>query len=904
MPGKDPLQAKPQKQEWRSAAPTPAGRRKPTSNLRRQKAFALGAIILALIGAIAAWVFFVRPLDPPYFLTIPVSEYTAADLPINSFAEQDSDALLKHFADHGVGKKAFESQVRRRLVEEFDTLRNRSDAPVVVHLRAHALWREGKVQILPGDADLDDPSTWLSLDEVLQAIGRCQTKHKLLILDLMRPVADPALGILTDEVARHVQELLDKQTPSFFVLSACSRGQVSHVSEEEKLSVFGHYLERGLRGHADGFGANGKTDGRVSVSELAEFVRQYVDRWAVQNRGGRQTPYLAGKADDFALVSFDRKSLAATEETPPGEPYPAWLSEEWKRRDQWLADDSYRFAPRIFRRFEASLLRAEQRWRGGIDSARLRGDLSSSLTVHREQIEGARKLAMPKALSVGNPEGVAAKEPREAQDALRTLLKKLDAMPPKPDDLMKLRTEIQEKAKTLSADLLGRTLFDVALRQPEPTAGQLIVWDELQRFVEPTPRFAETLFLRRLAEFAREMTPKIDAGEWPKFTIRSALEVTNLATQAAEFDPRLLPWLEEKWQQADDRRRNGLNLLFTPDSRVWRKGQMTLSEAVTLYQDLLDRGKQLKRAYDALDRAMVLLPGHYLAEKAQVDAGLPRDAAFSDAVRAAVNLQVVLARPDPKALPSSEEFRTPAAKLERLLTTLAERHSGARAAKILRKGDEVSPADCQEVEALLASPIPGAKERMAVLNAALTIEHTLYSQTWAKDVNEEGDNSAAGVPSTFDGAVAVQQEQSRGAARAALSMDLLKLGGFVETTKLEASLAAARREPREVVITALAGGLRHAWVEELPRQFRTEKDRATKERLAYILLPSDRDLGRTSTGKEDPAAQARKQEYVRYWQWMARRYQADAQSSAYAGRPVFAKFFTDAAEEYQRQAGQ
>ena len=251
MPGSDPPPAQPRKQNWRHTAPSASVVRKPSVSRRGKKIFALSAVLLALGGAVAAWLLFVKPVQSPYFLTIPVSEYTSADLPANAFAEQDSDALLKHFTENDRGKKAFESQTRDRLLRELRGLEGKSDVPLVVHLRAHALWRDGKVYVLPGDADVDDPSRWLPLGEILQALSQCKSSHKLLILDLTRPLADASLGILTDDVAAHVQDVLEAEPPSFLILCACSRGQVSLVSEEERLSVFGHYLERGLRGHAD-----------------------------------------------------------------------------------------------------------------------------------------------------------------------------------------------------------------------------------------------------------------------------------------------------------------------------------------------------------------------------------------------------------------------------------------------------------------------------------------------------------------------------------------------------------------------------------------------------------------------------------------------------------------------------
>ena len=81
---------------------------------------------------------------------------------------------------------------------------------------------------------------------------------------------------------------------------------------------------------------------------------------------------------------------------------------------------------------------------------------------------------------------------------------------------------------------------------------------------------------------------------------------------------------------------------------------------------------------------MVLLPGYYLWTKARCDLGLNLDSSWSDAARSANNLYAMLARPDAKTLPTAEDFRKPAADLERLLSILAGPFSETNAARILR----------------------------------------------------------------------------------------------------------------------------------------------------------------------------------------------------------------------------
>ncbi len=376
MPDEPSSSPKPQDRRWRPGQQQPPAKGRPRSAKRRQIT-AAAVVMLALAGAVIALLFLIRPAQTPYFLTIPITEYKARQYPPNPLARQDSNALERHFLQDR-RNNAFQSQERHEVLKELQNLQTRKEAAVVVHLRALALSRGSDVFLLPGDARPDDPATWLKFVEVLQLIRQCPARHKLLILDIMQPLLDPRLGVLTSDVAEKAEAIIQSgDDQDLLVLCACSPGQVSLVSEEVNLSVFGYYLDQGLRGHADGYGPEGKQDGRVTVKELAAFVEKHVDRWAARNRATRQTPVLLGKGADFGLVVFDRARIEPTPEVAEAKPYPAWLSTGWKLRDQWLADESYSTAPQAIRRLEALQLHAEQRWRGGAQADNLQGQLDS-----------------------------------------------------------------------------------------------------------------------------------------------------------------------------------------------------------------------------------------------------------------------------------------------------------------------------------------------------------------------------------------------------------------------------------------------------------------------------------------------------------------------------------------------
>jgi len=70
----------------------------------------------------------------------------------------------------------------------------------------------------------------------------------------------------------------------------------------------------GLRGYADGWGHAAKWTAHHR-HRIAEYVKQHVDRMAMELHGARQTPVLLGHGADFQLAQFE-------EPEPPSERLP------------------------------------------------------------------------------------------------------------------------------------------------------------------------------------------------------------------------------------------------------------------------------------------------------------------------------------------------------------------------------------------------------------------------------------------------------------------------------------------------------------------------------------------------------------------------------------------------------
>jgi hypothetical protein len=832
---------------------------------RRRKAILLLGIMLALAGAAAALLFFLAPFEAPYFVTIPVTEYTARELPPNPLAEQDSDALLRYFPE-GRRKKAFESQQRDRLMEELAGLKGRKDKAVIVHLRAHALARDGEVFLLPANADLDDAATWLPLAEVVRALRSCPAPHKLLLLDVMQPIADPRLGILVNDVAGRVAAALAApEERGLLVLCACSPGQVSLVSEELGQSVFAYYIGQGLSGHADGYGPDGRRDGRVTVRELAAFVADHVDRWAAKNRNARQTPALFGRGEDFAVAEGTPEKAPRPEEPPSPPSYPAWLKAGWEARDRWWDDEGFRVAPQAFGQMETVLLRAERRWRAGAGDERVHEELTADLKGFEARVQQARAQARPQpqprpcSLALARPRG--AKPDAATADALRALLARQEAAPPpKPEEVEKDTKEFLTKfAGQAPYQELAWAAFAVLADDPVPTRQKVrFVW-RLLRSLQPVPRFVETLALERLDGW--------EVDDWPAESVRRLLSAVREEGQALAGDPRARNGFGEQLRAAAQVRRRGEALLFARDPADHIKAAAVLEDAENRYRDINRQVEAVARGQRLYDEATVLLPGYelYLAARRDLDPRDERD--WKTAVRAAADLSGMLPPPEDDLRKSSEALRLSLGALARPFRKPPGEQQG-------------TAADYLEIQALLQSPRPKAGEREALWQAGRALARRLHRETAAPALPEPSDGSAA--------------ERERAARRARLSLDLLKLGGVTGLDGLDRDLAEAAGKAEDGAWQAPGLKLRQAWNERLPKQFRAEKDLATADRLGRVLLTPDR------TESKNPTAQLRRLEVLAGWKWLGEHYRAEGE--ALAGQEAYRNFYDEAGKEYQRLA--
>jgi hypothetical protein len=880
------------------------------------RAFRLLIVMMALAGAIAAWLFLFRGFEPPIFLTIPVTQYPV-DWPTNPLANRDSDLLLEHFRGDTNKQKTYASQTRSKMEQELRDLRNLPGKNgQVVHLCANARAREGKVYLLPADANPDTPSTWIALADVLDWVGASGAKHKLLILDL-RAVADSRLGMLAEDVAERAQtslrELEEKQQLPFGVLCACSAGQRSLVSEDLGQSVFGFYLNEALCGFADGYNARARHNGSVSVDELVAFLKARVDRWAKMNRDARQTPMYFGKNPDFDLVQLAHGETQPAPAAAPLGPLPGYLIQGWKLRDGWLKDETFRIAPGAVRRLELALLEAERRWRAGVSSE---GDLEAELKRLREEVRQTANFRKPRSLSLiearkqagitieaAPAEQVAKKTDApsqakpgqridpEAVASLRRLVKDLQGVDDKRfEEVANGQAKFLKSLAAYTPLQLALMVWNIACDDAGPRLDKrALILQRLGLLPDTLPMFVETIFLRRLARL------KIDDKPAPDAALTYARNALTQSEALFTCDPRVFGLLEAGFKAAAKNHAEGEKCLFGKELNVL-KAETLLQQALADYRALSQPIEQLQDAYQTCDRADLLLPSYagYLMKWIEVDAADTREKKWYEAVEAVQKLEDLLAAPGDK------ERLTQASEQAELVQNLLSPLTGAFQWSPSRSQSlGATPRAWSDLDLMLAAPWANAAARQEVWDKRQEIAQKLRERTRDLDENDAHAQVQTSQPAAPGGEGGEPLERSRAVRRAKVVLALLRWGRLVDVDKLDRALAEVSKDSLDAKSwSVFAENLRSVMVRGGPaklRELQANRDWVAAERLLRLLDP--RDVAGSwilSSAKDNPTTALRRGAADRMWKWLGGYYRELAQIS----NDSFGRFFESAASEY------
>ncbi len=850
----------------------------------------LTAALLA-VAAILVGVVVLRRMEPAvYVLSIPVREYADAHYCVNPFAEQDSRAITSCFP--GPTASAVNSQTQARIVEELRKLAEHADQPIVVHITCLALVNEGELYLLPGDARPNDVTSWLALKTALRLISESGASKILVLLDIAHGLVDARLGILSDRVMEHAEAELARGK-SMFVLCSCAAGQVAQASEEWRTSVFAHYVCAGLRGEADGWNAQRYKDNRVTVKELAAFVQTRTSWWSEQNGLARQTPFLLGEGQDFALVIGN----GAESKTDEAEEYPKWLVDGWTKRDDLLQkQEAHRYAPQQMHQLEAGLLRLEQRWRGGFESARIKEEMAALLKERLGQVKDAQpvsielpaySLALEKArLPLSSQPLIPTEKMQDLLDQVRDLDKGARAAET-AKAVDKFLAEIWlpdvKKAKT-PMHLTAAAWFEALAGVPRPRPPQLAFVKQRLEDLQLGKRHVETLWVERLIDFAGNRLASDD--KWPEDAVRQslqALQSRETLIVLASQEPALVGIIDKEFDLAEKARWEGENLLLWGGQEQWPKAAALLLQAVNGYHRLSERIRSWQSARRVLEDALARLWGYmpYLTAAPNAEHEEKLWLAARDHAQEIVDALALSPRADIDA--------GKVGLLTRELEELQKRWD-TQAHALSALGAAGNAKDLEQMTALLASPRLDAKRRQPLWEALRKLQGRLRDRT------ERGEQDRMNpAPLTMPRKADYWPLQAGQAwQRARLALGLLELAGVENLSKPLETLRQAKSGADPQRLDTLADLTRNAWMWQFPEQVRSAK----------LSLPwPDRTSRVAPVDAQSIARSDQPQQQRDFKDWLAMRLQDEYQ---FLRRPdsqeaqIVSDFFKNAAVELGR----
>ena len=841
---------------WRFSAPPSPG-----AGRRTRLLFVL-AVLTAFAGVVIGLLYWVSPPRPvavlPVAITIGPVESGAVP-----WAERDRAALaasdLLGQAIDDPSANPSRDQIRLRFAALAKTAHLQ---PIVISLSAPAaVDAGGTVFLLPADPTGDNPRNRLTLVELLAAVRDCPAHNKLLVLNLVPPSGDPLYAPPAGNLSTAVFAALDAvPDDNRLCLVACGPGQAPHTSAELGRSVFSYYLEAGLRGTADD-----DRDGRVTVSELANFVRVRVNRWSSENRGPAQTPILVGGAKDFTLRAIPAGHVP--EEHALNEvAYPDWLKASWEAHDRWRTDGRATTAPWAFRQARSALLSAERDIQAGLPAEDVKHKLTLAL-AHAEQAgKTLRTVPTPDPLPTlaAMFPGYAIPEPallEQLRTAAVTAESRPAPAPTKPDEKP---TEPPfpadfEAFKTKPHPLLAAVVFRVLSEDADPSPARIRNFAKLLAAQDPQVRFAEVLLIRRLAALADQGALAPWANERAALALQTARWIEDTATR-----PDVLTWAKPALDEAYSLRANAEAVLFAP-------GFASPDDATTRLRTAEATARKLKLTADRLQSASAIRDDAALwltGVTPLVNSGAVNITEAVTVADAVGKLNHML-MPAPGQTGHTFADRVPEwdrlANSVRVALSTANRPFTPEALGALRRraeGPNAGPPIYTELDTALASPLVPAADRVALWSARSALARRLCENTLRKDA---ADNEAAqkGEPRALTPDLANEAPHDT---------DLAKRRSRWAGAILRTAVPGDRTEDELLRLApdrfAFADRLRRVWSEDVPtRLLQSAPDRTAAVWPTSVASP------KLDDATTNPHTAQQREAALRMWAWHAARFE-------------------------------
>jgi hypothetical protein len=432
------------------------------------------------------------------------------------------------------------------------------------------------------------------------------------------------------------------------------------------------------------------------------------------------------------------------------------------------------------------------------------------------------------------------------------------------DPLQKKLDEGQDKLRKSSKDKrfeLGWAVLECAADDPRSERFRFLsalLKSSRAAATQPETSYAEIRFLHRLAEFLEELEQR--PGDAKKLTASMLLLVLQNARkteEAAVCKPRVWPWIQPLFEEANKKRQEGMDVLFKQRPDQWDRAMDRLRAAQADFNRAIKARDDLARAYSFQEDALATLPAvlpYLLAAQTTADRTLMR--AWDHAVQSLREIDDFLAT---SKLDDVSVLEGPNRDLERSLEELQAPFSEKQIRQLVETKPAHPLATYLELEARLKSPWMTAPLRAMVWEKARQLARQFHQETLEADTDPESrlvDDED--VPRRTPDSELIGR-------RADLSLGLLKLTRPANFPDL---LAKRKRAAWDDLVKEL----RAAWGEQLRRLRAAERDLESIDRLNR-LLPTRPDDFRGPG--ENSSAERCRQEQDNYLRWLEAYHRAE-----------------------------
>ncbi len=841
-------------------------------------------LVAALGGAIAGLFVFLRSDPKPVVLVLPISQYKHADWPANPYAESDARGFFESFPDSGA--PAFPDQEKARIVgaiqQLVDESRSKSSGrPIAVYINALAVARNGMPYILPGDADPDDDSTWLPVDDVLALLGKASVP-RVLILDL-RSVSSPRSILATDDLNETLKSRLsgrNRPDDDLWILTANTPSDGPTLLRPVRRSAFGLSVAQGVGGRADGWNADNSTNAKVSLQEFGQYAR----RATLIATGGEQRPELFGPAGDFPLAQVLPGGPKPLPESIDAEPYPAWLQASRIERDAWTNDGLHRRARRILNHHATVAARSEDAWYAGTDPTAIRDRHEPTSKKLSDAARAFPAIQPPKKSHArwSAAPGSAALE-ASATALIRPYLSKIQSDEPmKKEDLqmavLAARGALDAKAAEIPPEAIQGAILTTVWNLKTPSHDQVFRAAALLATMPAANRFAESIVVSWIAGLPPEQVREWEQAE--AGAILSLLLLSKSTEQALAIDARSLPWLQKELDRLDADRWNALVLLGSPDSgpRDFRTAKKLVDSTRIDTDKVRDAGGRLKVCFTEIDEGRAVLADLAAAYPHNLAPSPPAIASQWDGlVEQYLKIRVLVQPPTGPGLPKLDELAQATRSFDVYRTNLMSLRIGAE------------DTDPKRLESALRWPWLRATER-----DALRQRHADASQAVAQRILDRWPTTPQAEIAPKPSAASIPDETLRDLRIAA---DLLAMANAAGSEKWPAQ-ARALTWANKGELQTFARTMRLAGRKPFANQYRAAGLEQRAE-SGWAVHPDDVPAVPPDAGLANPEPALRRQREIEFARWLGRRYALEAGEL----RGVKDKACRDAAEELDALAG-